>query len=123
MGIVRWLAKNGLIDKDKVSDAIKKSSKKKKKKKKKKGSSFSSYSDSSSDSDSDYTQVYASVLLLLAPAISLESRYSNIPYSKIDNQKRIGSPRWKIVGRYRHIRISVPLLWMSPWQCGIPLYL
>ena len=48
-GMVRRLAKNGLIDKDKVSDVIKKRSSKKKKK----GSSSSSHSESSSDSDSD----------------------------------------------------------------------
>ena len=46
-GIVGRLAKNVLIERDKVSDVIKK------RKKKKKGSSSSSYSDSSSDSDSD----------------------------------------------------------------------
>ena len=48
-GVVRRLAKNGLIDKDNVGDVIKKKSSKKKKKKdtKKKGSFSSSYSDSS----------------------------------------------------------------------------
>ena len=54
-GIVRRLAKNGLIGKDKVK-AAQKSSKKKKKKKKGVSSSSSSYSDSSSssiDSSSD----------------------------------------------------------------------
>ena len=47
-GIVKRLAKNGLIDKDNVGDIIKKKSSKKKK-----GSSSSSYSVSSSNSDSD----------------------------------------------------------------------
>ena len=51
-GIVKRLAKNGLIDKHKVGSLVKKKSSKKKKNKKK-GSSSSSYSDSSSDSDSD----------------------------------------------------------------------
>ena len=46
-GTLRRLAKNGLIDKDKVGDIIEK------KRKNKKCSSSSSYSDSSSDSDSD----------------------------------------------------------------------
>ena len=56
-GIVRWLAKNGLIATDKVIVVINKKSSKKKqrktKRKEKKGSSSSSSSDSSSDSDSD----------------------------------------------------------------------
>ena len=52
-GIVKRLAKNGLIDKDKVGSLLKKKSSTKKKKKKKGSSSSSSYSDSSSGSDSD----------------------------------------------------------------------
>ena len=48
-GIVRWLAKTVLIDKDEVRNVIKKKSSKKKKK----GSPSPSYSDSSADSDSD----------------------------------------------------------------------
>ena len=51
-GIVRRLTKNDLIDKDKVGNVIKNSSKTKKKNNKK-GSSSSSYADSSSDSDAD----------------------------------------------------------------------
>ena len=49
-GIVKRLAKNGLIDKDTVGDINKKKSSKKKKKKK--GLSSSSYSSSDSDSSS-----------------------------------------------------------------------
>ena len=50
-GIVRWLAKNGIIDKDKVSDGI--SEKSSKTTMKKKDSSSASYSDSTANSDSD----------------------------------------------------------------------
>ena len=48
--IVKRLAKNGLIDKDKASGIVKKKSSKKKKKKKKGSSSFSSYDSSSHSS-------------------------------------------------------------------------
>ena len=79
-GIVKRLAKNGLIDKDKVGSLLKKKpSTKKKKNKKKKGSSSSpSYSDSSSGSDSDSDS-------------SSESSSSSSDYKKKKSKKKKSS--------------------------------